>query len=271
MSALRRVSVEPSRRCKKACAFCYNGSGPEAAGEWTREELVAFARDLARHGVEALSLGGGEPLEWDGVFEVLEALDGVLARSLTTNGLPLDEPGVLDRLVAARPDKVHVSIHDPRARGEVRRVIAQVHLLASRGIPSGVNLLVARSRLGAASAAARALRAAGLGNERIVYLPMRGADTPRPAELHAVAGGPFQSMTCLRACGASPRFASIAADRSAAWCSYTRTRRRVSAPTHAALVAALDGLGLARCDGEQLVRLDQGQANRARESAYSSR
>lgn len=255
VSALRRVSLEPSRRCSKACAFCYNGSAPDGGGEWSTSDVVDLGRDLARHGVESLSLGGGEPLEWEGTFDVLAALDGVLARSLTTNGLALADPAVLDRLARARPDKVHVSVHDPRIEDEVLGAVARVHALAARAIPSGVNLVVARSRLGAAAAAARTLRAAGIGNERIVYLPMRGADTPSPAEVHAVAGGPFQSMTCLPACGASPRFASIGADRTAAWCSYTRTRRRLAAPTHAALVAALDGLGLAPCDGGRLVRL----------------
>lgn len=48
---------------------------------------------------------------------------------------------------------------------------------------------------------------------------------------------------------------SVAADRTVAWCSYTRTRRRLDALTHAALTRALDGLGLAPCDDGQLVRL----------------
>ncbi len=271
MTGLTRVSVEPSRRCSKACAFCYNGSGPDGDGDWSVAALVAFGADLAAHGVKALSLGGGEPLEWPGVFEALRALEGRLYRSLTTNGLPLLDAATLGRLVAARPDKVHVSIHDPRARGEVRRVAEAVHALEARGIASGVNLVVARSRLDAARAAVLALRAAGIDHDRVVLLPMRGDDTPTPEEVHAVAGGPFQSMTCLRGCGASPRFASVGADRTAAWCSYTRTRRRLASPTHAALLAALDGLGLAPCDGGQLVRLGQGQGSRDVESATSSR
>jgi hypothetical protein len=67
-----------------------------------------------------------------------------------------------------------------------------------------------------------------------------------------VAGDlPFQSMTCLAACGKSPRFCSIGWDRSVAWCSYTVTRRPLTALTHAALTAALDGLGLAFCGGTE--------------------
>lgn len=250
-----RVSIEPSRRCSKGCAFCYNGSRPDGDGEWSAGELVRFGLDLAANGVQALSLGGGEPLEWAGIFDVLAGLHGRLLRSLTTNGLPLRDPATLERLVLARPDKCHVSVHSPGSEAEVTRAIATVRALEAHGIPSGVNLLVARSRLDAAAAASRRLRDAGIANDRIVYLPMRGEDTPSPAAIAAIAGGPFQSMSCLRACGKSERFASIAADRSVAWCSYTRARRRLDGLTHGALVRALDGLGLDPCDGGALVRL----------------
>jgi hypothetical protein len=99
------------------------------------------------------------------------------------------------------------------------------------------------------AAVAARVRAAGIGNERIVYLPLRIQDTPTPEEIARVAGGPFQSMTCLAACGRSPRFASIAWDRTVAWCSYTKTRRPLGASTHAALSAALEDLGLEFCGG----------------------
>jgi hypothetical protein len=247
---IERVSIELGNRCGKGCWFCYNASGPGGEVRWTADEVVAFARSLAAHGTRAISLGGGEPLEApELLFPVLAALEGVVFRSLTTSGLLLDD--MLDRLVAARPDKVHVSIHLPDSGREVERVIAQVAALAARGVRSGVNLLVMRSRLAAATTAARAVRAAGIGNDRIVYLPSRGRDTPTPTEIAAVAGGPFQSMTCLDACAASPRFASVSWDRQAAWCSYTAARRPLPTLDHAGLVAALDGLGLTFCGDDR--------------------
>ena len=94
------------------------------------------------------------------------------------------------------------------------------------------------------------MRDAGIGNDRIVYLPMRGRDTPTPDELADVAGRtPFQSMTCLTACGPSPRFCSIGWDKSVAWCSYTVTRRPLPELTYAGLTSAMDGLGLEFCGG----------------------
>jgi MoaA/NifB/PqqE/SkfB family radical SAM enzyme len=246
---LDRISIEVTNRCAKACWFCYNHSLPEGETRWTADELVSFVGDCAAHGIKAVSFGGGEPLQYHDLFAVLARLRGTLFRSLTSNGLLLHGER-LERLIAAAPDKVHLSIHFPERDSEVRRVVRQVHELAERGVRSGVNFLVARSNLPAARQAAETVRQAGIGNERIVYLPMRGRDTPTPAEVAIVAGGqPFQSMTCLTQCGRSPRFCSIGWDKTAAWCSYTRTRRPLQVLTYEGLTTALNGLGLEFCGG----------------------
>jgi hypothetical protein len=249
VQTLDRISIEVTNRCAKACWFCYNHSLPEGDTRWTVDELVSFVSDCAAHGVKAVSFGGGEPLQYDDLFTVLQRLRGTLFRSLTSNGLLLHGER-LERLIAAKPDTVHLSIHFPEHATEVNRVICQVHELAERGIRSGINLLVARSNLPAAHRASETVRQAGIGNERIVYLPMRGQDTPTPTEMVAVAGGkPFQSMTCLAECGRSPRFCSIGWDKTVAWCSYTRLRSHLQALTYAGLDAALTGLGLEFCGG----------------------
>lgn len=244
--ALDRLSIELTNACSKACAFCYNASGPGGATAWTPTEVIDFVRDCAAHGIAAASLGGGEPLQYEGLGEVLAGLAGVVFRSFTTNGLLLDER--LDDIVRMAPDKVHVSLHFPGHAREVERVIRQVGALAEAGVRSGINLLVRQSEVDAATRAARAIAAAGIGPERVMYLPMRGADTPTPRELAQVAGGPrFQSMTCLMGCGRSPRFASIGWDKRVAWCSYTEMRRPLPTLDFAGLTAALDGLGLRFC------------------------
>lgn len=247
---IERISIELTNRCGKACWFCYNTSRPDGTTTWAPDAVVAFVRDCAAHGVKAVSFGGGEPLEYEGLFEVLAQLRGVLFRSMTTNGLLLT-PAAVQRLVEVGIDKVHVSLHFPGKAHELARVMESVRALAAADIKSGVNLLVARSALQVARTAAAALRDAGIGNDRIVYLPMRGQDTPTPNEVAEVAAAPFQSMTCLSACGPSPRFASLRWDRTVAWCSYTTTRRPLQTPTHAGLVSALEGLGLAFCGGTE--------------------
>ena len=246
--ALDRISIELSQRCSKACWFCYSRSHEGGGTRWTAELLTHLILDCARHGVRAVSFGGGEPLESPLLWPVLERTRGRLFRSLTTHGLGLREPSLLTRLRAAAPDKVHISIHFPGNDAEVARVIEQVHTLARHGLRSGVNLLVRRARLEQAARAAARLREAGVDNKRVVYLPMRGQDTPSARELAALAGGPFQSMSCVQRCGVSPRFCSIGWDQKVAWCSYTTSRAAPPSLSYAGLVQALAGLDLRPCD-----------------------
>lgn len=252
---IQLLSIELTNRCSKACSFCYNHSGPEGETSWRVEELVPFLQDCARNGLKAVSFGGGEPLQYAGLFDLLKQLDGTLFRSLTTNGLLLHGE-MLDKLIDSRPDKVHLSIHFPERGAEVERVVRQVHELSQLGIRSGINFLVAKSNLPHATSVAQRVRESGIGNDRITYLPMRGRDTPTPEELAAVAGGEaFQSMTCLTNCGKSPRFASLGWDRTVAWCSYTETRRSLPELSYLALEATLQPLGLTYCGGTDDVRL----------------
>ena len=249
---LDRLSIEPSRFCSKACSFCYNGSSRAGGQGFSAAEVVELATDCARHGVRYLSIGGGEPLEWPGLFDALAGLRGVVGRSFTSNGLPfVARPELYERCAEASPDNIHLSIHSPELTPEVDRVISQVLRLWSLGLKAGVNLLVRRAQQPAARHAVQRMVDAGFTAEQVMLLPVRGvgADTPSPRELAEVAAPfpRFQSMSCLAKCGKSERFASIGADRSVAWCSYTIARRPLRALTYDAIVAALDGLELLPC------------------------
>ncbi len=206
---VERLSIELTNKCSKQCHFCYNHSHPTGHTTWATEELVNFVVDCAKSGTKAVSFGGGEPLEYPGLFEVLQQLQGVLFRSITSNGLHL-HGDTFHRLVTASPDKVHVSIHFPERKQEVMRAIAHVKKLESLGIRSGVNLLVSASNLTAATRVAQMLHQSGINNDRIVYLPMRSRDTPTPKQIAQVAGGkPFQSMSCLSCGGRCPPYNSL--------------------------------------------------------------
>jgi MoaA/NifB/PqqE/SkfB family radical SAM enzyme len=242
---LERLSVELTDRCAKACAFCYARASPAGVRAWALQDLLALVRDCAAHGTRAVSFGGGEPLEYPHLGALLTATRGLLFRSVTTSGLLLDD--ALPLLARVAPEKVHVSVHFPEDRAEVERVAWQVAALEGEGIRAGVNLLVRRSGLDAAREAARTLREAGIRNDRVAYLPMRPGDTPTPEELASVAGGPFQSATCIAGCSPSPRFASLAADGTVARCPHTQERAPLPAFTHAALVETLTGLGVTPC------------------------
>lgn len=259
------LSVELTNKCRKACEFCYNASASQGQTIWTADTLTGFVESCAAHGLKAVSLGGGDPLEVPELLEdVLHRLQGTVFRTLTTSGLLLDA-SMTDRLVASRPDKVHVSIHFPERAKEVARVIRQVLELAERGLRSGVNLLVRKTQLEAAKRAVGDLHAAGVGNDRIVFLPMRdseGRDTPSPQDIAAISDGKFQSMSCLVSCGRSPRFVSVSYDQTVAFCSYTQSRRKLPSLTWEGLHEALNGLDLKHCS-TGLVRLTRNVSNLA--------
>lgn len=221
---------------------------PGGTQSWQFDEVLNFVLDCAQNGIKAVSFGGGEPLQYPQIFELLDSLTGKIFRSFTTNGLLLDQH--LCDVVKAKPDKVHVSIHFPGDRDEVDRVIRQVSELERKGIRSGINFLVANSQLESAMFAAQRVRSKGIDNSRIVYLPMRIKDTPEPIDMARVAGqANFQSMSCLLACKRSERFCSLDSEKTVAWCSYTTTRHPLVELTHKGLMTALNDLGLTYCGG----------------------
>lgn len=247
---IERISIELTNRCAKACRFCYNRSSPDGATEWSPADVVNFVCDCARHGVRDVSFGGGEPLEYPQLYDVLAGLRGLLHRSVTTNGLKLDD-AMIASLARTGLEKVHVSIHFPEHAEEVARVIRQVRALEDAGIRSGVNLLVAGTALEAGRQAVERLVAAGIDMERIILLPMRLHDIPTAQDVARIAGGrPFQSTSCLKQCAPSPRFVSLNAKREVGWCSYTRARRQLKTQSWQGLMDAVEGLGMSFCGGE---------------------
>lgn len=248
---LERLSIELTNYCAKGCSFCYNYSSKQGKTSWRVDQLDAFIRDCAQHGTRAVSFGGGEPMEFEGLDGLLRGLQGVVFRSMTTHGLLLKDPRRFERLVEAAPDKVHISIHNPALEGEVSRVIEQVQQLQAANITAGVNLLVSNQQLDAVATATKRLLDAQLSAAQIVFLPLRGQDTPSPQQLIAAAGFyPLQSMSCLLGCASSPRFCSISHDKYVSWCSYTSSRKPLPSLDAHGLREALKGLGLIFC-GEQ--------------------
>ncbi len=245
---IQLVSIELTNKCGKQCAFCYNHSNREGATLWSVEELIYFIQNLSQNGVKAVSLGGGEPLEYPGLFSVLRATKGMLFRSMTTNGLLLDKGDNFKKLIDSHPNKVHISLHFPGNQKEVRRVLRQVQALSTEGIVAGINLLIHRDKLLVARAASDFLKAEGIKMEQIVYLPMKMGNLVSAEMVQFVAGQKyFQSMSCLQACGKSERFCSVSWDKKIAWCSYTKAKHSLQSLDFAGIKHALENLNLIYC------------------------
>ena len=194
------LSIDLSNYCSKQCSFCYNHSRREGNTVWKPSEVIDFASDCIKHGVKAVSLGGGEPFEYDGVFEVIDALYTQCYLSITSNGLPLEDSKIWELLCQHKPDKIHLTIHQPDNNEEVSRVEKRLAEIDSIGIKPGLNLLVGADKVKYAMKVYNRLRKL-LKNDQIILVPQRFSNTPTPKQLASVADGkPFQSPSCLLQC-----------------------------------------------------------------------
>ncbi len=219
-NSLELLSIDLSNYCSKECPFCYNHSCREGNTMWQPQEVIGFAADCVAHGVKAVSLGGGEPFEYEGVFDVIFDLQKRCYLSVTSNGLPLEDESVWRRLLSARPDKIHITIHRPDDDDEVTRVLRRTALLQEVGIKPGINLLVGADSIEAAHAAyTEALKI--LSPDQVILVPQRFSNTPSAKQLARVSGGrPFQSPSCLLGCKRPENFASVSWDKKVNSCSF---------------------------------------------------
>ena len=236
------LSIDLSNYCSKQCSFCYNHSRKEGNTVWLTSEVIDFASDCISHGVKAVSLGGGEPFEYDGVFHVIDALYPKCYLSVTSNGLPLEKKLIWEMLKRHKPDKIHLTIHNPDNEAEVDRVERQVQRIASIGIKPGVNLLVGADKVVLAQNVYERMSKV-LKNDQIILVPQRFSNTPTPKQLASVAGGkPFQSPSCLLKCQRPTNFCSVSWDKKVNSCSFAPDKVPLKTLDFAGLTEALDSV-----------------------------
>lgn len=245
---LDRISIDLSNFCSKQCDFCYNHSTKEGNVMWTVEDLIPFVLDLHKHGIEAVSFGGGEPFEYDGIFDLISGLMDELYVSVTSNGLPLENKTVFERLLQNKPDKIHITIHHPENTAEVDRVIKMVVKIAEAGIKSGVNLLVSDFNVEEGKKIYSRLLKNGIFSDRIILIPRRFTCEPTPKQLAEIAGGkPFQSPACLTGCKRPEEFCSVSWDKKVNWCSYAGEKQPLKELTYNGLMVALNKVEFRSC------------------------
>lgn len=241
------LSIDLSNYCSKQCSFCYNHSRREGNTMWMPSEVIDFASDCIAHGVKAVSLGGGEPFEYEGVFEVIDALYTKCYLSVTSNGLPLEDPEIWNMLERHKPDKIHITIHQPDNEKEVNRVEALLPRIEAIGIKPGLNLLVGADKIEATTKVFQRMTKI-LGNDQIILVPQRFSNTPTPKHLASVAGGkPFQSPSCLLACKRPENFCSVSWDKKVNSCSFAPNKVALESMDFKGLSEALSKVNWIRC------------------------
>ena len=207
---------------------------------WSPLEVIDFASDCIAHGVKAVSLGGGEPFEYEDVFDVIDALYPKCYLSVTSNGLPLENLETWKMLKEHKPDKIHLTIHHPDDDSEILRVERQLQSIAQLGIKPGLNLLVGADKIDYAKNVYERFSIL-LSPEQIIFVPQRFSNTPTPKQLASVAGGkPFQSPSCLLKCQRPSDFCSVSWDKKVNSCSFSPSKVPLTTLDFNGLVKALD-------------------------------
>jgi len=92
-SDLRVLHLHPTRRCNLACLHCYSESGPAARDTIATSLASSSVASAARLGYTMLSVSGGEPLMYGGLWALLdEARRAGMIRAIVTNGVNLTGP-----------------------------------------------------------------------------------------------------------------------------------------------------------------------------------
>jgi MoaA/NifB/PqqE/SkfB family radical SAM enzyme len=165
MRAPRVVQFGITNACNLACTFCSRDL--EARSSWTIESAFEFLRDLDAAGTLEVAFGGGEPLVWKGIGELVRRLatETQLAVSLTTNGTRLSRS--LSTELAPHIGQLRLSLYD-----DVDATTA-LETLVQSGVRFGVNYLVTPERL--PDVETRVLELAARGCSDLLLLSYNGA------------------------------------------------------------------------------------------------
>lgn len=248
IESVERVSIDLSNYCSKACPFCYNRSSPNGKTYWKPEEVISFVHDCSMHGTKAVSLGGGEPLEYDGLFDIIGGIQSFVYVSITSNGDKLFDDTVFAHLCRTKPDLIHLTIHHPDDCEETKRILYLLRLLRRAHIRHGVNLLISSQKIDACKKVTVKLFDTGLTERQIIFVPQKYTDRPTPAQVAEVAGKRFfQSTSCLTLCKPSYRFCSVSWDKKVNFCSYSPSKEVLEELSFAGLKSTLQKIEFKRC------------------------
>ncbi len=245
---LERISLDLSNFCTKSCDFCYNNSSTSGINLWKTNEVIELALDCSKNGVKAFSLGGGEPFEYKGVFEIISALTPHLFVSITSNGIPLFNDEVFRLLVKNRPDKIHLTIHDPNNQNEVLETIKMLKRISRYDIKTGINLLISSHQIAEAKKLTQKLYSIGFTEKNIIFIPRKFNLIPTVKEVAEVASRPnFQSTSCLTSCTISKQFCSISWDKKIGFCSFSPSKAIIEAYNYQSVIKALESITFKTC------------------------
>jgi MoaA/NifB/PqqE/SkfB family radical SAM enzyme len=148
------VFLEVTRKCNLHCKHCLNNSGKSLPNELSQDELKSLINEFANHGVQDIRFTGGEPLLYDGIYDLIKlASSQGIYTSIGTNGTLVTEE-IAKKLKDCGLNKAVVSIdgtkkhHDfIRGNGQYEKAIQGLENLQKQGISVRVNSVIMRSNM----------------------------------------------------------------------------------------------------------------------------
>lgn len=140
-------------KCNMHCAHCSNLSFAKKDREMTLEDLRDFARQADELGLAQFNISGGEPLVFDNLDEIVEALDPEKFHiAISTNGLLLT-PEKARHLKEIGVDKIRVSLdsfdekkynenRNQKVSGAYNKAMEALFASKEAGIQTGINTVI---------------------------------------------------------------------------------------------------------------------------------
>lgn len=155
MSAPLKLFVNVSDRCNLTCSHCSSSSSPEGETRMAADDLKQIADEAAEMGVFQITIGGGEPLIYEDIWEVIAHMRSLhLGVSLTTNALRVKDLDIENLLRYNVRTNVSIdgapATHD-RVRGRqgaYNRTVKNIQRMIDAGILPTIRFTLMNSNLG---------------------------------------------------------------------------------------------------------------------------
>lgn len=154
LSAPLKLFVSVSDKCNLSCEHCMSSSSPDGENKLTNTDLMDIADEAADAGVFQITIGGGEPLIYRGIWDVIGYMRSKhLGVSLTTNGLVVRDSDIEN--LRKFNVKTNVSIdgapstHDRirRKLGAYERTVANIRRMIAGGVLPDIRYTLMNSNL----------------------------------------------------------------------------------------------------------------------------
>ena len=148
------VYLELTRECNLRCVHCLNNSGELMDNQLSMEEFKKLIMDLAEAGIQEIRFTGGEPIKFEGIYELIKlATDNGICTSIGTNGTLITQE-LAHKLKKVGLKKSVVSIdgtqnkHDLiRGKGNYKKAMDGLNSLINAGIDVRVNAVIMKTNI----------------------------------------------------------------------------------------------------------------------------